>query len=238
MDADLFLLSSSHSHPKGHPAKHSSLPHIENLLSRGSATSAKINSLKLKQKAKELKDLQLIPKIDNNSKRIAEGLIKERLNILAEYESKHQILEAVNPVIPEPVQVSVSLAKVAESPEESAPKQEIKIVSMHERNRQWQEQKKKKLDEQRKAKEEKALDGCTFKPRKAESQDFRIVEDKKYEKKDGKEKAEENQRANAKGKNFEKKENKHVEVLNKHEGANRKIARGYLTESTKNKGHK
>ena len=60
------------------PKKSSSSIRIDNLLDRGIGCSAKINTLKIKQKARELQEMKSVPTINEKSRRRAENMKRER----------------------------------------------------------------------------------------------------------------------------------------------------------------
>lgn len=152
-------------------AKKSSVSRTDSLTDRLNGKSAKLNSMKIKQKANDLKEMRSIPKINHKSRQIAEGLKRERMDIVAKHEERYEV-KAPEP-IHETVKISVNILKYLDKIEESTPVQpDLKSMSVHERTKYWKEQKDKKLEEQRKAKKDQELNGCTFKPKKSESQDF------------------------------------------------------------------
>lgn len=150
--------------PKGgKELKKSSSSAIQSLIQRGSASSAKINSLKIKQKAKELKEMRSIPIINQKSRKIAQGMKRERLDLITQMQYKEEA--KIPDPDPEPVRMSVNILKTLELAEqEKAP--DLKNMNIAERSKYWKEQKEKKIAEQQKAKKETELDGCTFKPKK------------------------------------------------------------------------
>ncbi|OMJ87325.1 hypothetical protein SteCoe_11013 [Stentor coeruleus] len=151
--------------------KKSSTGRCDGLTDRVTGKSGKLNSMKIKQKANDLKEMRSIPKINQNSRKIAEGLKRERMDIVAKYEERFEVKAPES--MPEPVKISVNILKYLDKIDESTPVQpDLKSMSVHERTKYWKEQKDKKLEEQRKAKKDQELNGCTFKPKKSESQDF------------------------------------------------------------------
>jgi hypothetical protein len=141
--------------------KKSASSRVESLILRGSASSAKINSMKIKQKAKELKEMRSIPIINQKSRKIAEGLKRERLDILNQPPPKNDRIPT-----PEPVRISINILNSLEKVEQTPPEPDLKSMNVVERSQYWKQQKEKKIEEQRKAKQDRELDGCTFKPKK------------------------------------------------------------------------
>ncbi|OMJ80766.1 hypothetical protein SteCoe_18925 [Stentor coeruleus] len=158
-------IKSSNQNKKAIPSR------VESLIDRGVASSAKINSLKIKQKARELKELRSVPQINEKSRKLAEGMKRERLDLISKPDDRNPRKSPDQ--IQEPIKVSVNILKQLEKTEESAKAQpDLKNMTIHERTKYWKEQKDKKLEEQRKAKKDQELDGCTFKPKKPEIQEF------------------------------------------------------------------
>jgi hypothetical protein len=172
MDNDIYALLGYDNYV---PKKKNPLGSSEALHSRGSASAARINTMKIKQKARELKEMRSIPIINEKSRRIAEGLKRDRLDVVSTYETKREIQNVPVFEQPEPVRVAVNIMKCLEIVEQAPPEPDPKTMNIHQRTKYWKEQKEKKLEEQRKAKMDKELDGCTFKPTKVEIQDFEIV---------------------------------------------------------------
>lgn len=147
---------------------------VDNLLDRGIGCSAKINSLKRKQKARELKEMKSVPTINEKSRRLAENMKRERLDLIASYETKQSQPAPEVYIQPEPVRISVNIMRQLEMTEPAPAEPDLKSMNIHQRTKYWKEQKEKKLEDQRKAKKDKELDGCTFKPTKVEIQEFEI----------------------------------------------------------------
>ena len=61
--------------------------------------------------------------------------------------------------------MSVNILKSLETVEK-AETPDLKSMTIADRSKYWKEQKEKKIEEQRKAKKDQELDGCTFKPKK------------------------------------------------------------------------
>ena len=160
--------------PSNSGLKKSASTRIDNLIQKGSASSAKINSLKIKQRANELKEMRSIPIINQKSRKIAEGMKRERLDIINSIQPKEE--EKEKNIEPEPVRISVNIIKQLDQIEKSNPEPDLKSMSIADRSKYWKEQKEKKIEEQRKAKQDKELDGCTFKPKKNfETEAFDVI---------------------------------------------------------------
>jgi hypothetical protein len=176
MENDIYSLLGYRQGPAG-PKKSSSSSRIDTLLDRGTTSSAKINTLKITQKAREMQEMKSVPTINEKSRKIAENMKRERMDLISKYEAKTYQIESskpVQPVEPEPVRISVNIMKQLEMSEPPPCEPDLKSMNIHERSKYWKEQKEKKLEEQRKAKKDQELDGCTFKPKKIDPQDFEI----------------------------------------------------------------
>lgn len=180
MENDIYSLLGYGQGPSA-PKKSSSSIRIDNLLDRGIGCSAKINTLKIKQKARELQEMKSVPTINEKSRKLAENMKRERMDLIAKYETKQNQPVAEIPPQPEPVRISVNIMRQLEMVEAPPAEPDLKSMSIHERTKYWKEKKEKKLEEQRKAKNDKELDGCTFKPAKVEIQDFEISQKPSYE---------------------------------------------------------
>ena len=169
MENDIYSLLGYQTGPK----KSASTVRFDSFHDRGATASAKINTLKIKQKAKELQEMRSIPVINQKSRKLAENMKRERMDLIAKYEAKN--LPVVEPPPAEPIRISVNIMKTLEMAEPPPAEPDLKSMNIHQRTKYWNEVKEKKLEEQRKAKKDQELDGCTFKPKKIETQDFEIV---------------------------------------------------------------
>lgn len=172
MENDIYTLLGYQTGPK----KSASSAKLDLHYDRGSAASAKINTMKIKQKAKELQEMRSIPVINQKSRKLAENMKRERMDLIAKHEARN--VPVVEPPPPEPVRISVNIMKTLELAEPPPAEPDLKSMNIHQRTKYWKEQKEKKLEEQRKMKKDQELDGCTFKPKKVDIQDFEIVNKK------------------------------------------------------------
>ena len=111
--------------------KKSASGRVENLLQIGSASSAKINTMKIKQKAKELKEMRSIPAINNKSRKIAEGLKRERLDVIRQTLQKPEEKTSE----PDPVRISVNILKTLEKVEQPSPEPDVRSMNIIERTK-------------------------------------------------------------------------------------------------------
>ncbi|OMJ85493.1 hypothetical protein SteCoe_13179 [Stentor coeruleus] len=155
--------------PSSNLKKSSSSSRI-NTLDRRASSSARINTLKIRQKAHDMKEMRSVPQINEKSRKIAENLKRERQDIITKHEEKSYEL------FQEPIRLSVNILKQLEKFESPTPQQpDLKSMNIQERSKYWKEQKDKKLEEQRKVKKDQELNGCTFKPKKVQQQEFDVV---------------------------------------------------------------
>lgn len=160
--------------PSSNLKKSSSSNRVNTLVDRGVTSSARINTLKIKQKAHDMKEMRSVPQINEKSRKIAENLKRERLDIITKHEERYE--EKAHEPVQEPVRISVNILKQLERFEDpTPPPPDLKSMNVQERSKYWKEQKDKKLEEQRKAKKDQELNGCTFKPKKVEQQELDIV---------------------------------------------------------------
>ena len=123
-----------------------------------------------------MQEMKSVPTINEKSRRLAENMKRERMDLIANYETKQSQPAAELPPPPEPVRMSVNIMRQLELSEPPPAQPDLKSMSIHERTKYWKEQKEKKLEDQRKAKKDKELDGCTFKPTKVEVQEFEVYQ--------------------------------------------------------------